>query len=196
MNRKATMILIGAIVAILPAVAIADVMITGQIGIVGTQNSTVFQLVRGPNFEQTDGYIGWNSYSSGSFLGDLHLNPTTNQTVLAVNVMEITFSSGTPAGLFWLNLTGSSSDTFPEGAYLYVSTSLMSLSDFAAPYSPDSPGVGIIPLILQLPMGAQTSTGPINVDSSTILYIGFYLPGVGPSSVSAEITGSGAYLSS
>lgn len=193
MNRKVTILLIAAIAAILPAVAIADVMITGQVGIEGTTNSTVFHLQAGPNYQDADGYLGWHSYSSGIHMGDMHLNPTANQTVLAINVMMITFDSGIMPGTFWLNLTGYSTDMFPSGAYMYVSDNLQYFTDFSSPNSYSSPGSGIIALNLHIANGVTVSTGPIDVTSSTVLYIGFYLPAVGPSALNAEVWAFGSY---
>lgn len=193
MNRKVTILLIAVIAAILPAVAVADVMITGQVGIEGTTNSAVFHLQAGPNYQDADGYLGWHPYSSGIHMGDLHLNPTSNQTVLAINVMEITFQSGIAPGTFWLNLTGYSADMFPSGAYLYISNNLQTFTDFSSPNSYSSPGSGIIALTLHVANGATVSSGPISVTSSTVLYIGFYLPAVGPSAVNAELWAFGSY---
>lgn len=193
MNRKVTLLLIAVIAAILPAVAIADVMITGQFSIAGTTNSTVFHLQAGPNYQDADGYLGWHTYTSGQHMGDMHLNPTTNQSVLAINVMEITFNPTMAAGTFWFNLTGYSADMFPTGSYMYISDSLQSFSDFQSPNSYASPGSGVIALNLHLGNGVSVSSGPISVTSSTVLYIGFYLPGVGPTAVNAEIWAFGTY---
>ncbi len=193
MNRKVTLLLIAAIAAILPAVAIADVMITGEIGVVGSTNSTVFNLQAGPNYENADGYVTWHSYASGQYMGDLHLNPTANQTVLAINVMEIVFDPGIANGVFWLNLTGYSTDMFPTGSYFYISDSLMAFADFQAPNSLGTPAAGIIAMNLHIANGVTVTSGPIDVTAGTILYIGFYIPGVGPTALNAEIHAHGYY---
>lgn len=78
MNRKVTLLLLAAVTAILPAVAVADVMITGQVNIVGTQNTPAFYVCPGPN------------YLTADQLGSIELNPGTpyNPSLMSNSTVE------------------------------------------------------------------------------------------------------------
>ncbi len=194
MNRKVTILLVAAIAAILPAVAVADVLITGQLDLNGTQNTAVWKLLPGPNKEDADGYVGWAPDSTGPGMGDLHLNAITNQQLLAINVMKIVFDVGSASGYFTLNLTGATTQGyFPDGSYLYLNLSETQYSDFQSPYSYSSPYPDIIALPLHLNSGQTVTSGPIAVDSSTVIYIGFYVPGAGPTALNAEVMATGMF---
>ncbi len=193
MNKRLTVLIIAAVAAILPAAAVADVLITGSVNVTGTPNSPVFKFDIGPNYEQADGYISWHSYSSGQFMGDLHLNLAPNENVLAINVFKIDFGASAAPGVFYFNLTGASAIQFPAGSMIYLSSSLMSFSQFESPYSTSSPAPGITTLPLSIPNGNTVSSGPISVTGGTTLYVGVYLPA--GSQGSAEIDAQGQYFS-
>lgn len=196
MNRKMSLLIVAVVAAILPAVAVADVLITGQVGITGTTNNSVFHFEIGPNFYQADDYIQFTANPEGQTMAHMGFDMAYNQTVLAINVLEIVFSAGASPGIFYLNLTGLSTATYPDGSYMYVSTSLMNFSDFLAPNSYASPGSPVVPIVLHVPSGNTVTSGPINVTGGSVLYIGFYLLGAGPSPETAELLVDGTYITS
>ncbi len=192
MNRKMTFLVIALVSTILPAVAVADVMITGNVSIQGTANSNVFYLTPGPNFQTADGSIAWNHYTSGQYMGDLKFAEVSNQTTFIINVMEIVFNPNTPAGMFYLNSTVSSA--FTAGSVMYLSLAPMTFGDFSYSGLPGaSPSVlnpGITTFALD---SAQSYSTP--VDGSTVIYIGFFTPGYGSAPPTGELFLTGTYVS-
>lgn len=193
MNRKLTFLVVGLIATIMPAVAIADVMITGNVAIHGTNNSNTFWLEKGSNFQTADGSVAWNAYSSGNYMGDLRFAEVTNQTTFIINVMEIHFVSSLPTGNFYLNSTVSSA--FVSGSTMYLSLSPMSFSDFSYSGLPGAVPVITNPAVTAFPLsGPQSFTTP--VDGSTIIYIGFFTPPYDGASTLGELFLTGTYTAS
>ena len=192
MNKKLTFLIIALVSTILPAVAMADVMITGNVNMVGTSNHVPFYFAKGSNFQTADGSISWNSYSStANSMGDLEFGDVSNQTTFILNVMEIAFTPGTPAGTFYLtSIVGS---PFPAQSVMYLSLSPMSFSDFNYTGLPGAVPSISSPSITAFPLDSpQTYSTP--VDASTIIYIGFFTPGYN-GVVSGELALSGSYVS-
>lgn len=192
MNKKMTFLIIALVSTILPAVAVADVMITGNVGINGTSNTAVFYLTPGPNYQTADGSIAWNHYSAGQYMGDLKFAEVSNQTTFIINVMEIVFNPSTPSGMFYLNSTISSA--FTPGSVMYLSLSPMSFSDFSYSGLPGAVPAITNPAVTAFPLdSAQSYSTP--VDGSTIIYIGFFTPGYNGNILTGEIFLTGTYVS-
>ncbi len=192
MNRKMTFLVIALISTILPAVAVADVMITGNVAVNGTANSNVFYLTPGSNFQAADGSIAWNHYTSGQYMGDLKFAEVSNQTTFIINVMEIVFNPNTPAGMFYLNSTISSA--FTAGSVMYLSLSPMSFGDFSYSGLPGATPTIVNPAVTAFPLdSAQSYSTP--VDGSTIIYIGFFTPGYNGNTLTGELFLTGTYVS-
>ncbi len=193
MNRKLTFLVVALIATIMPAVAIADVMITGDVNIHGTSNAPVFYLTKGSNFQAADGSIAWNSYSSGNFMGDLKFATVSNQTTFIINVMEIHFVSSLPSGMFYLN--SSVSSAFVPGSTMYLSLSPMSFGDFSYSGLPGAVPVITNPAVTAFPLsGSQSYSTP--VDGSTIIYIGFFTPPYDGATITGEILLTGTFIAS
>ncbi len=192
MNRKMTFLVIALVSTILPAVAVADVMITGNVSINGTANSNVFYLTPGPNFQAADGSISWNHYSSGQYMGDLKFAEVSNQTTFIINVMEIVFNPNTPAGMFYLN--SSISSAFTTGSVMYHSLSPMSFGDFSYSGLPGATPTIVNPAVTAFPLDSAQSYSTA-VDGSTIIYIGFFTPGYNGNTLTGEIVLTGVYVS-
>ena len=191
MNRKITFLVVALIATIMPAVAIADVMITGDVGIHGTSNGNTFWLEKGSNFQAADGSVAWNSYSHGNYMGDLRFGQVSNQTTFIINVMEIHFVSTLPSGTFYLNSTISSS--FVPGSTMYLSLSPMSFGDFSYSGLPGAVPVITNPAVTAFPLtGSQTFSTP--VDGSTIIYIGFFTPPYNGATITGELLLTGTYV--
>lgn len=193
MNRKLTFLLVALVATIMPAVAIADVMITGNVGINGTSNTNTFYLTPGSNFQAADGSVSWSAYTSGHTMGELKFGQVSNQTTFIINVMEIHFVSSAPSGMFYLNSTVSSS--FVPGSVMYLSLAPMSFSDFNYSGLPGAVPTVINPSITTFPLtGSQSFSTP--VDGSTIIYMGFFTPPYNGFTLTGELFLTGTYVTS
>lgn len=193
MNRKITFLVVALIATIMPAVAIADVMVTGDVGIHGSTNGNIYWLEQGSNFQAADGSVAWNAYSHGAYLGDLKFGQVQNQTTFIINVMEIHFASSLPSGMFYLNSTVASS--FVPGSMMYLSLSPMSFSEFSYSGLPGAVPVITNPAVIAFPLtGSQTFS--TSVDGSTIIYIGFFTPPYDGASITGELLLTGTYVNS
>ena len=193
MNRKLTFLVVALVATIMPAVAIADVMITGDVNIHGTNNAPVFYLTEGSNFQAADGSVAWNSYSHGNYMGDLKFGQVSNQTTFIINVMEIHFVSSLPSGMFYLNSTISS--PFVPGSTMYLSLSPMSFGDFSYSGLPGAVPVITNPAVTAFPLSGSQSFST-SVDGSTIIYIGFFTPPYNGATITGEILLTGTYIAS
>ncbi len=184
MNRKVTLLLITAVTAILPAVAVADVMITGNVSIVGTQNTPVFYLQPGPNYPAAHsvGAIDWNpmviatAQENGPLpMATFDLEGIANQTTALANVLDlnITIAAGVN-GVLYVNFTGD----FPAGALVWITPSPVTLADVMS-------GVG------GQPINSATFqyNGPFS-GGTTTYYISFLLPNGSYAGDTGTITGT------
>lgn len=183
MNRRITLLLVAAVTTILPAVAVADVMITGNVSIVGTQNTPIFYLQPGPNYPSAHaiGAIDWSPVMEATYnseqvgplpMATFDLEGIANQTTALANVLDlnITINQGV-TGILYLNFTGN----FPAGALVWITSSQVTVNDVMS-------GVGGQPLN----SASFTFSGPFN-GGTTTYYISFYLP---PSASYAGSTGT------
>ena len=170
MNRKVTLLLIAAVTAILPAVAVADVMITGNVLVSGTQNTPVFVIQPGPNYATANmiGAIGWTPSNGATVgtdgvasMGTVDLEGIANETTALANVLDlnVTISSGV-TGTLYVNFTGD----FPGVGLVWISTSQMSVQSVMSQ-------VGGQPL-----NGTSFSFSGTFSGGTTTYYISFYLP--------------------
>jgi hypothetical protein len=193
MNRKLTLLLIAAVTTILPAVAVADVMITGNVGVNGTHNNAAFWFAKGSNFQTADGSISWNPYTGAhSTMGDLKFATVSNQTTFIINVMEIQFTSTLPPGMFYLNSTVSS--PFVAGSVMYLSLSPLSFSDFSYSGLPGAVPTVVNPGVYSFPLDSAQSYSTA-VDGSTVIYIGYFTPAYDGIGVTGELLLTGTYVS-
>lgn len=185
MNRKATLLLIAAVATILPAVAVADVMITGQVSIVGTQNTPVFVIQPGPNYAKAHAagaidFIGDTQLGvatvdhQASSIGIIDLQGISNQTTYLINVIDLNITAGT--GTLYLNLTDTS---LPVGTTICITDSLMTFSDL---------------MTYGVEIGSDVSV-PINLATLSVtagdtFYFGFYMPPGTYAGTSATVLGT------
>lgn len=175
MNRKATLLIVAAVAAILPAVAVADVMITGQVTMVGTQNTPVFILQPGPNYLKAYDIGSINlSTGTGGQVGvqcvqppapdtvpvtSIDLQGIANQTTYLINVVDLNITKGT--GTLWVNVTASD---LPTGTSMYITSENDTQMTFSE---------------LMANAVAIDTTGTVwsqSVTAGDVYYIGFILP--------------------
>ncbi len=193
MNRKVTLMVIAAIAAILPSVAIADVMISGSIGVNGTSNTAVFTYVPGTNFQAADGSVSWNAYhTANAYMGDLKFAKVSNQTTFIINVMEIQFQAGLAPGTFYLN--SSIFSPFIVGSMMYLKLSPIAFSDFTYTGLPGATPSVVNPAVTAFQLQTD-NTFSTPVSGGTTIYIGFFTPAYDGQAVTGEITLAGTYLS-
>jgi len=132
MNRKIMILMVAVVATVLPAVAVADVMITGSVQGLGHSTTDAFIVQPGSNYvaaHDTTGFT-WTSSSvnESEDLGNISLGVMSNETIYMVNVLDINF---TQIGYF--NLTVyvpySNNVLLPTDSEIYFSTSPMTLSN-------------------------------------------------------------------
>ncbi len=120
MNRKLILVMVAVVATVLPAVAVADVMVVGYSGGTGVQVSPLFYIQHGSNYitaQQTTGFK-WtsNMESSTEYLGNMTIGIMNNETIEEINVLDINFTS-TVAGTF--NMTIDVTSPFPVGSAIF-----------------------------------------------------------------------------
>lgn len=181
-----TLLLIAAVTAVLPAVAVADVMITGNVAIVGTQNTPIFYLQPGPNYPAAHaiGAIDWNpmlesvvNQENGPLpMATFDLEGIANQTTALANVLDlnITISAGV-TGTLYVNFTGD----FPAGTLVWITNSTVTVGQVMSGVG--GQGINSASFVFSGPFSGGTTT----------YYISFYLPpSLSYSSASGTITGT------
>lgn len=153
MNRKMTLLLLAAVTAILPAVAVADVLVTGTITLESYHHHTAFELQPGPNYAAANSTnsIGWTSdaLSAQGLMGMVDLEGSLYVQTEMVNVLDLNFTVSNPAapasfmGLY-LNV---SSSTFIPGTIMVISDYQVTFAGMEAtpvtPYSAGDPSIGL-----------------------------------------------------
>lgn len=161
--------MIAAVATILPAVAVADVMITGNVSIVGTQNTPVFVIQPGPNYGAANaaGAIVWNAQAPAppegpAPMASFDLEGIANQTTGLANVLDLNVTIGSGVnGILYVNFTGD----FPAGAMVWVTAAPASIGDVMNQLGSPQP----------LNSASFSFTGPFP-GGTTTYYISFYLP--------------------
>lgn len=176
MNKKMTMLLIAAVVTILPAVAVADVLITGTATLEGTAHGGIFEIQAGSNYlnANAQGSIVWTGDSNGPTMGTIDLQGIMNQTTMMINVLDLNISASAPV-TGTLNISVSSS-TLPVGAMMYISDSAFTGFFTSA---------GTIQTVNLATGGYAVFT----VGPSSTLYFAFLLPAGAYAETSAVLTG-------
>lgn len=198
MNRKLALLMIAAVTAILPAVAVADVMVTGQLTLESFHHHTAFTLQPGPNYPaaNTTNSLGWIP-SNDSTMGTIDLEGSLYVQTSMINVLDLNLSVsnvGAPATFMGLYLNVSSS-TFPSGTVLVISTSQISFSTLSSTpvtsYTGGSPPIAVNAASLSTVVAVDLSQNPhlllTGFSPAQTLYISFEL---GP----GEYAGSSALI--
>jgi len=177
MNRKMVILLVAMVATILPAVAVADVMISGSASITVNSTSDLFQVGPGPNYgpAQNMGLFNWTSIpvSESEDLGALDVNFTSNQTVNEINVLEISqFKIDTSSANNYFNITIDQISSLAPGSTFDVFASESPLVFSGPDYQTGT----------DVQSGSLVGSGTItmsfhDVTSGTVIYIGFV---VGP----------------
>ncbi len=197
--------MIAAIAAILPAVAIADVMISGAFTLQSGTNNVAWYIQHGPNYAQANdlGSISWVPSEGPSSMGQLDLQGMQYGDTWMINVLDLNFSLSPTAipGTFsmYINVSGS---TFPAGTLMAISTQPITFSDLMGA-TVTSYSSGDAPIVVN----AGSSTTLIVVDLSqnphlvinnfpspfdphtTWFTLSFFLPAGTYSEASATLTG-------
>ncbi len=180
MEGKWVLVAVIAISILIPAVAIADVIITGNVSVQVSQGQYAFTINPGPNYNTANNskFFGWRqqNQSPDKYLGTAWIGTISNETITEVNVLEINFSSSIQKNsVFVINVTDG---RFANNTFMIVSTSPLTIL-------PDGNIFGSSgTLIFSLYSGNSVVTGnypgitvgSFSVSPSTHLYVGFYIP--------------------
>jgi len=194
MNRRMVILLVAMVATILPAVAVADVMITGTASL--TVNGVPDQFFVGPGSNygpvQNMGLFNWTSIalSESEDIGSMTLNYTSNLTINEINVLQVTnFKIDSSSANNWFNITAGKLTGLSSGSVLlmYVSTAPLSFDGSNAQMSTGT----LIEHSLVATPGSSTAVFSFHdVTSSTTLYIGFVIGPLEPTSGVFPITPS------
>ena len=200
MNRKTIILLVAMVATILPAVAVADVMVQGNVQVEATGGSAAFMVTQGSNYAaaqdlMTKGSI-WTSTqkSATEQMGTMALPTMTNETLYGVNILQVNFLADEISSAdFYINI--SVSTAFVSGTYLYISGSPMSLSALSSPTvltagSPVSVAAGAH-TVYSVSLSTTTSTTLFSLEYTAVsssagshVYIGFETTPPGSASLS------------
>lgn len=187
MNRKFALLMIAAVTVILPAVAVADVMVTGQVSLESMTQHTAFRILTGPNYAAANSTnsIGWIP-ASNDLMGTIDLEGSYHVQTEMINVLELNIAQSNPSapattmGLY-LNV---SSSTLPAGTVMAISTSQISFNTLTTTpvtsYSAGDPAIVVNAGSLSTVVSVDLSQNPhllISGFSPTQnLYLSFLLP--------------------
>ena len=164
MNRKIMILMVAVVATVLPAVAVADVMITGSVSVHGTQAKDSFYLSEGSNYAVANetGVFSFTPAASGvASMGTIDIEGMSNLSVSMINVLDFNYNLEAP-GVVYVNI---SSSNFPAGSYVAFSsapmTTMLNSTPPANSYSLHT-------------TGSYTIT--IGAAASGTYYLGFYLP--------------------
>lgn len=172
MNKKVTMLLIAAVAMLLPAVAVADVMVTGSYAVSGSSVGPLFYLAEGPNYAAANetGLFGFHKDGTTAHqvvtMGQIYLEGISNQTVKEINVLELVIPASTHAigGVLYLNITGASGF---GSATMYISLYSGDLQTFSNLSSQNAMNIDSDP---SFSLTISPGSGAL------VYYIGFVLP--------------------
>ncbi len=200
MNRKIALLMIAAITVILPAVAVADVMVTGQVSLESMHQHTAFKILEGPNYAAANSTnsIGWIS-AQNSTMGTIDLEGSYYVQTEMINVLTLNIAQSNPAapatfmGLY-LNVSSSS---LPAGTIMAISTSLISFHTLTTTpvtnYSPGNPAIAVNAGSLSTVVTVDLSQNPhllvTGFTPTQNLYLSFLLPPGMYAGTGALITG-------
>jgi hypothetical protein len=173
MKNKYKLFIIISIAAILPSVAVADVMVTGSALVSGTTAVPPVHFETGMNYATAHdlGLLTWTP-STGGLMGTLDLEGSENSSIAMANVLDLNTSAESINGAtVYLNLTSTS---FPAGT-LYITNSPMTTSEVQSGSFTDKQLVGSLSLSTSGSIHF-TVENPLDLPNHMVLYIGFYLP--------------------
>jgi len=173
MKNKYKLFIIISIAAILPSVAVADVMVTGSALVSGTTAVPPVHFETGMNYATAHdlGLLTWTP-STGGLMGTLDLEGSENSSIAMANVLDLNTSAESINGAtVYLNL---SSTTFPAGT-LYVTNSPMNTSEVQSGSFKAGQLVGSLSLSTSGNIHF-TVDNPSESPLHMVLYIGFELP--------------------
>ena len=166
MVSKKLFILLIASTLILPGAIYADLMVTGYVNGGSHEVSDTITLLPGPNYA--------NAYKAGLFkfmpnnqnstgnLGSITLSGSQFQNIELLNVLSLALGNNLVNGTLYLSISNSN---FTHGVMVFGST-LLNASDLSNPGSFDN--------LRSINLTGGTSN--FSIESSTVLYFGFYLP--------------------
>ena len=161
MNKKIMWLMVGLVAAVLPAVAVADVMLTAYVHGSETSTGDAFTVQQGPNYANANALTGFSWVSQVNseieFLGSATIGFMSNETITEVNVLDINFTGLMGSATF--SITVEVTSVFPSGSYIYISDTPQSLVNVP-------PGTNLAVSGSSVPLTFTVT------DSSTI-YIGF-----------------------
>ena len=180
MNRRMVILLVAVVATILPAVAVADVMISGSASLTLYGVPDQFLVGPGPNYGpvQNMHLFNWTSIanSESEDVGTMTLNYTSNLTVNEINVLQVSnFKIDSSSANNWFNITVDKITSLSSGAVLvmYVSTTPLAFDGPSGQVATDHGTVVERSLISTTTSMATFSFH--DVTSSTTLYIGFVI---------------------
>ena len=166
MNKKVMWLMVGLVAAVLPAVAVADVMLTAYINGNETPVSDHFFVQQGSNYANANTLAGftWTPQmsSESEILGSITLGYMSNETITEVNVLDVNFTSLTAPATFNITVTvPNGGSVFQADTYIYFSES---------PQTVTSPGESVSLSSATANTGVTVS---FTVSAGSIIYIGF-----------------------
>jgi hypothetical protein len=164
MNKKIMWLMVGLVAAVLPAVAVADVMLTAYINGNEAPASDAFFVQQGSNYANANALTGftWTPHvtSESEILGNITLGYMTNETIYEVNVLDINFTGLAGSAVFniTVKIPNSVGMVFPTDSFMYITDTPQSVS--------------ILPSAISLST-TGTHTLLFTVTSSSTIYLGF-----------------------
>ena len=151
MNKRIGIMLVIAVSVLLPAVAVAEVMVNGNIGVSATLASSTIQVHDGPNYIGVygveDSSFAANPNSASEVFGKLDPQSISNETAWAINFLYITFSTSyTGPGWFNVSVSGSgfTSSNAPTLYFLVGTTSGMTFGDITPSVASDIDALSLL----------------------------------------------------
>jgi len=139
MNRKIMILMVAVVATVLPAVAVADVMITANVNGVGVHAKDQFWVQPGSNYASANATanFGWHAkkVSESEILGNITLGVMSNETIYEINVLDINFTAGTGNFVIYVTVPSGSHSDFPAGTMMYFSESPFAFTDGVLTYS-------------------------------------------------------------
>ena len=187
MNRKFALLMIAAVTVILPAVAVADVMVMGQVSLESMHQHTAFKILQGPNYAAANSTnsIGWIP-ASNDLMGTIDLEGSYYVQTEMINVLELNIAQSNPSAPasfmgIYLNV---SSSTLPAGTIMAISTSQISFNTLettpVTSYSTGDPAIAVNAASTSTVVAVDLSHNPhlliTGFSATQNLYISFLLP--------------------
>ncbi len=191
MNRKLILVMVAVVATVLPAVAVADVLVVGYSGGTGVSTPSLFYIQPGSNYMAAQELTGFtyvsNKASTTEYVGNISdLGIMNNETIYEVNVLDINFTKAVTSGTF--NISIDVSTVFPAGSAIFFNETAWTLTSLqntqsslplADAYESTSDTYGYLPLSSP---GTTTTLTFNDVSSTTTIYVAFV---VGSGSVSS-----------